>query len=485
MEAAGAGDTGAAVLADLEEAPLEDVRSVEGGEAARLLLAAEADLLARRLTSPVGNNAWERYQRVLELDPANAAATAGMERVLGTYGAWFEAALAEGDFVKAEGYLAKVEALHAESPLLESGRRRLAEAERVRAEREAEAARVREESDAWLKAERANTIAGYESYRALSVATEERKAEAAGRIAALEEAERVRREAEAQRLVGEMVLIPGGSFQMGDLRGGGDDDDEPVRRVTVPAFRLGKHEVTVGQFRRFVTETGYNVGNSCWIHGGGKWEERRGRSWRSPGFSQTDADPVVCVSWYDAQAFIRWLNGKTGGGYRLPAESEWEYAARAGTRTKYHFGNSISSGQANFDESGHGKTVPVGSYSANGWGLHDMHGNVWEWVQDCWNDSYRGAPGDGSAWESGNCGERVVRGGSWDDTAGNLRSADRGRFTRAIPPLLPGVPSGPGRVGRRRGVRGQAQACCGGGSLLSFFFFPLCPARSAGPISIF
>ena len=233
-------------------------------------------------------------------------------------------------------------------------------------------------------------------------------------------------QADAAGLAGEMVLIPGGSFQMGDLSGEGDDDEKPVHRVTVPAFRLGKHEVTVGQFRRFVTETGYNAGNSCQAYVRGKWEERSGRSWRSPGFSQTDADPVVCVSWDDAQRFIGWLNGKTGGGYRLPAESEWEYAARVGTRTKYHFGNSISSGQANFRASGHRKTVPVGSYSANGWGLHDMHGNVWEWVQDCWNDSYRGAPGDGSAWESGNCTRRrVARSGSWVNTARLLRSANR------------------------------------------------------------
>ena len=215
-------------------------------------------------------------------------------------------------------------------------------------------------------------------------------------------------QADAAGLAGEMVAISAGSFSMGDLSGEGND--EPIHRVTVPAFRLGKHEVTFAQWDACVADGGcggYRPNDEGW-----------GRGNR----------PVVNVSWDDAQSFIGWLNGKTGGGYRLPAESEWEYAVRAGTRTKYHFGNSISSGQANFLASGHGKTVPVGSYSANGWGLHDMHGNVWEWTQDCVNDSYRGAPSDGSAWESGNCGERVIRGGSVSTHAWFLRSA--GRFVR-------------------------------------------------------
>ena len=218
-------------------------------------------------------------------------------------------------------------------------------------------------------------------------------------------------QADAAGLAGEMVAISAGSFSMGDLSGEGDDNEKPVHRVTVPAFRLGKHEVTFAQWDACVADGGcggYRPGDMGW-----------GRGNR----------PVINVSWDDAQLFIQWLNGKTGGGYRLPAESEWEYAVRAGTRTKYHFGNSISSGQANFDGN-HDKTVPVGSYSANGWGLHDMHGNVREWVQDCWNEDYRGAPGDGSAWESGYCTAHVIRGGSWLNTAWDLRSADRGGYTR-------------------------------------------------------
>ena len=130
--------------------------------------------------------------------------------------------------------------------------------------------------------------------------------------------------------------------------------------------------------------------------------------------------PVINVSWEDAVAYTKWLSGQTGERCRLPSEAEWEYAARAGSVTKYSWGNEIGSNQANCDVCGSqwdGKqTAPVGSFDPNGWGLHDLHGNVWEWVQDCWNGSYQGAPTNGSAWESGDCSRRVLRGGSWNFT---------------------------------------------------------------------
>ena len=243
------------------------------------------------------------------------------------------------------------------------------------------------------------------------------------------------------KLAGEMVSIPGGTFRMGDLSGEGDDDELPVHSVTVPAFRLGKHEVTVGQFRRFVEATGYRTeaeryGGCVTYSAGDGWDLRAGSSWRNPGFfSIGDGHPAVCVSWDDAQAYVEWLSAETGSGYRLPTEAEWEYAARAGTTTEYSWGNDIGSNQANCDGCGSRwddvRTAPVGSFPANAWGLHDMHGNVKEWVQDCWNDSYDGAPSDGSAWESGVCGQRVRRGGSWDYSAGHVRSAFRDWFDRA------------------------------------------------------
>ena len=144
--------------------------------------------------------------------------------------------------------------------------------------------------------------------------------------------------------------------------------------------------------------------------------------------------PVVRVSWEDAKAYVRWLGEKTGKGYRLLSEAEWEYVARAGTTGAYHWGEGIGHGRANCDGCGSRwdkeETAPVGSFRANGFGLHDVHGNVWEWVEDCWHKNYEGAPVDGTAWVSGgDCGYRVLRGGSWNFIPTYLRSANRFRYS--------------------------------------------------------
>ena len=142
-----------------------------------------------------------------------------------------------------------------------------------------------------------------------------------------------------------------------------------------------------------------------------------------------DNRPVINVSWEDAQSYVKWLSEQTGHAYRLPTEAEWEYAARAGTTTAYSWGNDVGRNLANCDGCGsqwdEDRTAPVGSFPPNAFGLHDMHGNVREWVEDCWNASYSGAPTDGSAWRSGDCGNRVFRSGDWLWFSGSLRSADR------------------------------------------------------------
>ena len=214
----------------------------------------------------------------------------------------------------------------------------------------------------------------------------------------------------------EMVEIPGGSFRMGCVSGRDcDDDEQPVHEVRVEAFELGKYEVTFEEYDRFTAATGREAAADH------DW--RRGRR------------PVINVSWEDAVAYTRWLSGQTGERYRLPSEAEWEYAVRAGTETAYSWGNEIGSNRANClgcgSQWGNGWTAAVGSFSPNGWGLHDLHGNVWEWVQDCWNESYRGASADGSAWQRGDCSRRVLRGGSWFNEPRNLRSANRGWLTSA------------------------------------------------------
>jgi formylglycine-generating enzyme required for sulfatase activity len=139
------------------------------------------------------------------------------------------------------------------------------------------------------------------------------------------------------------------------------------------------------------------------------------------------------VNWDDAQAYVAWLSRMTGKTYRLLTEAEWEYAARAGSQAAYSWGDEIGKGNANCDGCGSQwdskRTAPVGSFAANAFGLHDMHGNVWEWVEDCYHENYNGAPKNGSAWtEEGECSSRVVRGGSWNGYPRYLRAAFRGRF---------------------------------------------------------
>ena len=238
----------------------------------------------------------------------------------------------------------------------------------------------------------------------------------------------------------EMVVVPSGSFMMGSppSEEGRDDNEGPVHRVSIPsAFAVGVYEVTRGEFGRFVSSTGRSMGDGCWTYEDGEWAERSGRSWRSPGFSQTDLHPAVCVSWDDARAYVAWLSRETGEAYRLLSESEREYVARAGTRTRYHWGDAIGRNLANCDGCGSRwdgeSTSPVGSFGANAFGLHDVHGNVVEWVEDCVHDSYAGAPRDGSAWMSDDCSVHARRGGSWVSEPRILRAARRGSGYTWIP----------------------------------------------------
>ena len=230
----------------------------------------------------------------------------------------------------------------------------------------------------------------------------------------------------------EMVVVPARSFRMGSPgdEEGRFDNEGPVHGVTISrAFTVGRHEVTRGEFGRFVSATGRDMSGGCVVWTGKEWKTESGRSWRSPGFGQTERDPAVCVSWEDAKAYVKWLSSRTGKAYRLLSESEWEYAARAGTSTRYSWGDGIGKNRANCAGCGSRwdsrSTAPVGSFAANGFGLHDMHGNVWEWVEDCWNGRYDGAPRDGSAWLAGDCGKRVLRGGSWYHDPRYLRAANR------------------------------------------------------------
>ena len=221
-----------------------------------------------------------------------------------------------------------------------------------------------------------------------------------------------------------MVVLPAGEFMMGspESEKGRNKDEGPQRKVTIAKpFAVGKFEVTFAQWDACVAESGctHKPGDESW---------GRGRR------------PVINVSWDDAKQFVAWLSKKTGKPYRLLTEAEWEYAARGVTKASdphapFSTGATINYKQANYDANfkyGNGpqgvyrqKTLDVGSLPRNAFGLHDMHGNVWEWVEDCYKDSYAGAPADGSAVSSGGCSLRILRGGSWNYYPQLLRSAYR------------------------------------------------------------
>jgi formylglycine-generating enzyme required for sulfatase activity/uncharacterized caspase-like protein len=232
-----------------------------------------------------------------------------------------------------------------------------------------------------------------------------------------------------------MVVIPEGSFTMGSPASepGRENDEGPQHVVRFArAFAVGKFDVTKDEFAAFVREKGYDAGSKCWSYNkDSKWEEVVGHSWRDPGFPQTGSHPVACVNWDDANAHVAWLSKKTNQSYRLLSDSEWEYSARAGKTTAYFWGNAVGKNNANCDGCGsrwdNKQTSPVDSFAPNAFGLHDMHGNVWQWVEDCYRDSYKDAPDDGSPVTSGECSLRALRGGSWDSFPGDLRAAGRDR----------------------------------------------------------
>jgi formylglycine-generating enzyme required for sulfatase activity len=224
----------------------------------------------------------------------------------------------------------------------------------------------------------------------------------------------------------EMVVIPAGSFTMGAATGeeereGVQQDNrgrsEPRHDVRVKGFAAGRYEVTFAEW------------DAC-VAAGGCSERAEDKGWGRGN------RPVMNVNWNDAKQYVAWLSRKTGKWYRLLTEAEWEYAARAGTTSARYWGEAIGSGNANCDGCGsqwdNRQTAPVGSFKPNAFGLHDMLGNVWEWVEDCWNGNYMGAPTDGSAWQAGQCGQRVLRGGSWFYDPRFVRAAYRHWFVTAV-----------------------------------------------------
>jgi formylglycine-generating enzyme required for sulfatase activity len=256
----------------------------------------------------------------------------------------------------------------------------------------------------------------------------------------------------------EMIVIPKGTFLMGSplTEVGRNKNEGPQHKVSVRGFAVGVYPVTRAEYAAFVRERRDPEDGGCIVWTGKPADEKGAlikdpsKDWSNPGFKQTDRDPAVCVSWDDAQTYVRWLNdklcrpqkvdscSKDAGHYRLLTEAEWQYSTRGGTTTPYYWGDRVTHDNANYGVEKcppcgpkvQGKdlwnyTSPVGSFAPNHFGLFDTVGNVYQWVEDCWHDDYVGAPSNGSAWTTGECKFRVSPGSDWMEDGSFLRVAFR------------------------------------------------------------
>jgi formylglycine-generating enzyme required for sulfatase activity len=254
----------------------------------------------------------------------------------------------------------------------------------------------------------------------------------------------------------DLVVIPAGSFTMGspDSEQGHDSSEGPQHKETIPrAFAMSKFIVTLAQYKAFMNDTGRDAGASCWYYKDeeDKWLPKDGRTFSDPGFSQRDDSPAVCLNYGDANAYAAWLSKRTGQKYRLPSEAEWEYAARAGTKTARFWGDAPDQ-QCNYangaDQSYHKKypkdpgynqscndgyayTSPVGTFKPNAFGLYDMLGNSWEFTQDCLSGGYDLSDHNGAP-VTGACEKHVIRGASWGRGPVDLRAAKRGGMSEEV-----------------------------------------------------
>lgn len=247
----------------------------------------------------------------------------------------------------------------------------------------------------------------------------------------------------------QMVRVPTGSFRMGspESEAGVRAAEGPMHEVRIGyPLAVGKFEVTRGQWRAFLSDSGKQHGDGCavWDDAHNKWVGQPDKSWLNPGYAQDDSHPVTCVTWDYIQNYVQWLGNKTGKRYRLLSEAEFEYVNRAGGTSAYPWRSDTAASQCRYAngadkrakakyqgltvascDDGYAETAPVGRFAANEWGLHDLSGNLWEWTEDCWNDGYIGAPSTGAAWVGGDCTKRVLRGGAWNYRPADLRAAKR------------------------------------------------------------
>ncbi len=453
----------AGVIAGVEpdRAIIEEVRAAVDRQAAigQTLQQATDALAAGRLTRPADDNAAELFARVLQLDPGNAAAQAGLVQ---THQAIVASAVAmardELDFEGAEQRLAEAEAAYESPEAVAEARESIAQFRDRHIEELHQAALTHIDEGRYDQADESITeLVALGQDRALVESLQASLADAR-LYGSFEPGQAFRDQTERFGGAGpEMVVLPAGSFMMGSP----DNEDKrvsnegPRHRVTFGrGFALSRTEITVDQFADFVNATGYRT--DAEISGAsrvydldtGRMDERSNINWRLD-YSGAEADgnlPVIHVSWRDANAYVEWLSQETGRSYRLPSEAEFEYGLRGGTQTPYWWGTGSPpenntenvTGDRDVSPTGARWNVafrrysdgfwgpgPVGSLARNPFGLYDMGGNVMEWVEDCWHDSFVRAPDDGSAWINPGCGRRVIKGASWSSTPDMSRSAFR------------------------------------------------------------
>ena len=349
-------------------------------EQAALVAGITRDLKRRSLTRPRGNNALQKIQRLQEIHPDHDYSVNGKKYIARIFMVLGRQALRRGELELASRYMLKAPTFDPRVARQAQLKAAISEAARAR-----ETARVTKE----------------QTEGALSLTAYLPAESGAGSV------EPVKEPAEDIKFVAPvMVAIPAGNFLMGSEKGA--EDEKPVHHVALEAFSMSKHEITMQQYRVFALATG------------------RPAPQYLPGESNL---PASNVSWRDAVAYADWLSKKTRRLFRLPSESEWEYAARAGTTTTFFTGDTLVNAANCVGCGGQwsGKSVaPVGSFDPNEFGLYDTHGNVWEWVEDCWSDNYNGRNKNAAAVVTDGCERRVLRGGSWYNDADYARSSYRG-----------------------------------------------------------
>lgn len=423
------------------------------------LLTQAADLLTQGHTmEPAGSNALTVYRRVLKLDPANKLADQGLAQIQQGFLDRALAAAAQDDFDGADTILADASPIRPGSQELLDTRSRI---EGIRRER---AANTFAQANSALDAGNAD-LAELLEKKALGLSPD---------LAGIDEFNRRLRNARlyasyspGQIIVDKfldrhgnapkLVVIPTGSFMMGspESEDGHRPSEGPQRQVQIATgFALARDDTSVGEFRTFVEDSGYvsdaekEGSSNIYDEATGRIIERRGVTWRDDYLGEKAADdlPVIYVSWNDATAYAKWLATRTGKAYRLPSEAEFEYALRAGSSTRYPWGDGNPTavfGNVTGAEDrsptlkrswakafrrykdGYWGPAPQGKFPTNGFGLLDMNGNVSEWVADCWHDNYTRAPADARAWVNSGCAEHVIRGGSWGSAPDQVRSAYR------------------------------------------------------------